>query len=88
MVGLGRSSEDHKLADTGDYNLFRYCHNDPVDFTDPMGLEDHREPWFTHHQQAIDEDRAYGEIMADAQWRNSGAINAGMTGYQVWEKGL
>ena len=36
----------------------------------------------------IDEDRAYGEIMADAQWRNSGAINAGMTGYQVWEKGL
>jgi RHS repeat-associated protein len=36
---LGRfMSEDHKLADTGDYNLFRYCHNDPVDFTDPMGL--------------------------------------------------
>jgi hypothetical protein len=20
-------------------NLFRYCHNDPIDFTDPMGLE-------------------------------------------------
>ena len=37
--GLGRfMSEDHKLGDTGDYNLFRYCHNDPVDFTDPMGL--------------------------------------------------
>ncbi len=37
---LGRfMSEDHKLADTGDYNLFRYCHNDPIDFTDPMGLE-------------------------------------------------
>jgi RHS repeat-associated protein len=36
---LGRfMSEDHKLADTGDYNLFRYCHNDPIDFTDPMGL--------------------------------------------------
>jgi hypothetical protein len=31
-------SEDHKLADTGDYNLFRYCHNDPIDLTDPMGL--------------------------------------------------
>jgi RHS repeat-associated protein len=38
--GLGRfMSEDPKLFDPGDYNLFRYCHNDPVDFTDPMGLE-------------------------------------------------
>ena len=37
---LGRfMSEDPKLFDTGDYNLFRYCHNDPVDFTDPMGLD-------------------------------------------------
>jgi RHS repeat-associated protein len=37
---LGRfMSEDSKLADAGDYNLFRYCHNDPIDFTDPMGLE-------------------------------------------------
>jgi hypothetical protein len=32
-------SEDPKLFDAGDYNLFRYCHNDPIDFTDPMGLE-------------------------------------------------
>jgi hypothetical protein len=31
-------SEDPKLFDAGDYNLFRYCHNDPIDFTDPMGL--------------------------------------------------
>ena len=37
---LGRfMSEDRKLFDAGDYNLFRYCHNDPIDFTDPMGLE-------------------------------------------------
>jgi RHS repeat-associated protein len=37
---LGRfTSEDPKLFDAGDYNLFRYCHNDPVDLTDPMGLE-------------------------------------------------
>ena len=36
---LGRfMSEDPKLFDAGDYNLFRYCHNDPIDFTDPMGL--------------------------------------------------
>jgi RHS repeat-associated protein len=38
--GLGRfMSEDPKLFEAGDYNLFRYCHNDPIDFTDPMGLE-------------------------------------------------
>jgi RHS repeat-associated protein len=37
---LGRfMSEDPKLFDAGDYNLFRYCHNDPSDFTDPMGLD-------------------------------------------------
>ncbi|HZQ18310.1 MAG TPA: RHS repeat-associated core domain-containing protein [Terriglobales bacterium] len=37
--GLGRfMSEDPKLFDAGDYNLFRYCHNDPVDNVDPMGL--------------------------------------------------
>jgi RHS repeat-associated protein len=39
-AGIGRfMSEDPKLFDAGDYNLFRYCHNDPVDFTDPMGLD-------------------------------------------------
>jgi RHS repeat-associated protein len=38
---LGRfMSEDPKLFDAGDYNLFRYCHNDPIDMTDPMGLTD------------------------------------------------
>jgi hypothetical protein len=38
--GLGRfMSEDPKLFDAGDYNLFRYCHNDPIDMTDPMGLD-------------------------------------------------
>src|SRR5213083_2371601 len=32
-------SEDPKLFDAGDYNLFRYCHNDPIDMTDPMGMD-------------------------------------------------
>jgi hypothetical protein len=36
-------SEDPKLFDAGDYNLFRYCHNDPIDHTDPMGLWDPQE---------------------------------------------
>jgi len=37
--GLGRfTSEDPKGFDAGDYNLFRYVHNDPLDMTDPLGL--------------------------------------------------
>jgi len=83
---LGRfMSEDRKLFDAGDYNLFRYCHNDPVDFADPMGLSygstagQHQTPEI---QQAMD--REYNKIMADAQWSNSGAIAAGMSGYQEW----
>jgi RHS repeat-associated protein len=41
---LGRfMSEDPKLFDAGDYNLFRYCHNDPIDNVDPMGTEQDRE---------------------------------------------
>jgi RHS repeat-associated protein len=36
---LGRfMSEDPKGFDAGDYNLYRYCANDPLDKTDPMGL--------------------------------------------------
>jgi RHS repeat-associated protein len=38
--GLGRfMSEDPKGFDAGDYNVFRYCGNDPLDHTDPMGLD-------------------------------------------------
>jgi len=53
-AGLGRfMSEDPKLFDAGDYNLFRYCHNDPMDNVDPMGTQDERrEPWYNHQEQA------------------------------------
>jgi RHS repeat-associated protein len=58
---LGRfMSEDPKLFDAGDYNLFRYCHNDPIDFTDPMGLVTEarqEDPWPMHTQQAEANDR-------------------------------
>src|SRR5207249_10655182 len=38
--GLGRfTSEDPMGFAAGDYNVFRYCHNDPLDLTDPMGLD-------------------------------------------------
>ena len=48
-------SEDPKLFDTGDYNLFRYCHNDPVDLTDPMGTD---EAAPTHSPRETSQERA------------------------------
>jgi RHS repeat-associated protein len=37
---LGRFMQpDPKEFDAGDYNLYRYCHNDPVNKADPFGLE-------------------------------------------------
>jgi RHS repeat-associated protein len=37
---LGRfTSEDPKGFDAGDYNLYRYCNNDPMDLSDPMGMD-------------------------------------------------
>ena len=92
---LGRfMSEDPKLFDAGDYNLFRYCHNDPEDLTDPMGLE---ENWAqtgppisgNHVAQAIAMD--YNQAMAQAQWNmrwsTAGAIGMGMVGYKTFIQG-
>jgi RHS repeat-associated protein len=40
-AGLGNAPADWTFAahpDEAEFNLFRYCGNDPIDFTDPMGL--------------------------------------------------
>jgi hypothetical protein len=62
-------SEDPKLFDAGDYNLFRYCHNDPIDFTDPMGTETTLPPGPNHASPLMEEsarqqhfDRSNGAI--------------------------
>jgi len=84
---LGRfMSEDPKLFDAGDYNLFRYCHNDPIDNVDPMGLADERrEPWYNHQEQAKDLDRlSASEALWNRQMNFSssfGAISYGMRAY-------
>jgi hypothetical protein len=70
-------SEDPKLFDAGDYNLFRYCHNDPIDMTDPMGLDEAtgRLTSGTHDRVWDMDDRAYNNLMAAAQRNSSdGAI--------------
>lgn len=39
---LGRFLQpDPKHFEAGDYNIYRYCHNDPVNKSDPFGLEVH-----------------------------------------------
>jgi RHS repeat-associated protein len=96
---LGRfMSEDPKLFDPGDYNLFRYCHNDPIDNTDPMGTEIKLDPWYLHHQQAQALDKqeaarqmgneAYNRGMANAQRTmhdaHGSAIGVGKAGYNTW----
>lgn len=92
---LGRfMSEDPKLFGAGDYNLFRYCHNDPEDMTDPMGLEINwagNGPQDPEHHDAVAmyaETRDYNKSMAQAQWQGSdllrgtsGAIGIGTAGY-------
>ncbi len=50
---IGRfMSEDPKGYDAGDYNLYRYVGNDPLDETDPMGLVASG-PWERLHASAF-----------------------------------
>jgi RHS repeat-associated protein len=54
--GLGRFLQtDPTGFDAGDMNLFRYCGDDPVDRSDPLGLE-----FFPYTGKAIPEDTIHG----------------------------
>lgn len=81
---LGRfMSEDPKLFDAGDYNLFRYCRNDPLDMTDPTGTQDTRaDPWYTHAQQAIKIDLTIAERISLSQLSMQSSI-AGEQAFHV-----
>jgi hypothetical protein len=72
-------SEDPKLFDAGDYNLFRYCHNDPVDNVDPMGLADEPlDPGPTHANQArmADEHVSASQAVWNRQMNMSSSLGA------------
>src|SRR5439155_9784767 len=81
--GLGRfMSEDPKLFDAGDYNLFRYCHNDPIDFTDPMGTLEQYHDLLAQAREAAQQvlrQIAHAEALAKAlSWHPGGAIATGL----------
>ena len=80
-------SEDPKLFDAGDYNLFRYCHNDPIDFTDPMGLDDTAP---TYSPQQASQQRAEEVSASQAVWqrqlhfdRSNGAVATGLGAFKA-----
>jgi len=51
---LGRFMQpDPREFVAGDFNLYRYCHNDPVNKTDPTGLSPQSEAIFTTAGEAI-----------------------------------
>jgi RHS repeat-associated protein len=92
---LGRfMSEDPKLFDAGDYNLFRYCHNDPIDFTDPMGLAGEATgllqegtndrvwemtKWFDRSNLTQGNFRGFGYMSAQSEQDAKGGIATGQT---------
>jgi RHS repeat-associated protein len=91
--GLGRfMSEDPKLFGAGDYNLFRYCHNDPEDMTDPMGLASEATGLLEGGTNDRVWDQVYNYAMAAAQWRMTttnlagGTIAAGMAGQALMQQ--
>jgi RHS repeat-associated protein len=66
---LGRfTSEDPTLYDAGDYNLFRYCHNDPLDLTDPMGTQEQYHETLAHSRDRAQE-MTIGERIS--RWQQS-----------------
>jgi hypothetical protein len=86
-------SEDPKLFEAGDYNLFRYCQNDPIDMTDPMGLDAHAlsghitPELLDYVTKGLGATEAYARVMGLVQNAMSslgyGAISIGSVGYQL-----
>lgn len=84
--GLGRfMSEDPKVFDAGDYNLFRYCHNDPEDLTDPMGLEgtDQTPTPRSQEQLSVIQQWRQAENLRHALGWSGGAIAMGQVNFAI-----
>jgi hypothetical protein len=87
-----RRASRPKLFDAGDYNLFRYCHNDPIDFTDPMGLVTETVGITNPRQESLMRADDYNYIMAATQWQMTqtnlagSTIAAGMAGQALMQQ--
>ena len=77
-----------RAPDAGDYNLFRYCHNDPLDLTDPMGLAS---TGATAMYIAVSYERLMAFLKAREhalEWSGHGAIEMGQVTYAIAQTGV
>jgi len=77
---LGRFLQpDPSGFDAGDYNLYRYCHNDPVNRIDPTGLQDEK-PTVANltHTGRGDWDFDNGRVAEDMRRQQESATVTGM----------
>ncbi|MBV9008405.1 MAG: hypothetical protein JO354_04450, partial [Verrucomicrobia bacterium] len=76
--GLGRfMSEDPKGFGAGDYNLFRYCDNDPEDHTDPTGMDPNIAAQMEMQKRHLEALRDEYEL------QGYGAIQIGLTSHAI-----
>src|SRR5947209_10496889 len=69
---LGRFLQpDPKEFTAGDYNLYRYCHNDPVNKTDPFGLEPLAKGLIDIPEKALRQTYDNGKDAANQSLRNN-----------------
>src|SRR6266516_759757 len=78
-------SKNDEPADASGYNLFCYCHNDPIDNIDPMGLQD---TVATYSPRQTSQQREESLSASQAVWNRQmnysssfGAISYGMRAY-------
>jgi hypothetical protein len=74
------------LNDGSESRIGLLCHNDPIDYVDPMGLDD-TAPTYSPREtslQKAEKDNSYNFIMGLMQRQFSSAISAGMVGYSAW----
>lgn len=74
---LGRFLQpDPKEYEAGDYNLYRYCHNDPVNKSDPTGLVQTFDPWGYARWWNSNSNLSFGQFQQQHGWRDVGAAGA------------
>lgn len=80
-INLGAASSDWSFSahpEEADFNLFRYCGNDPVNFTDPMGTYGEGTGWSPSQWKSFDEaqKKAANQIQ-NASTKIDNALKAG-----------